>query len=108
MKIIKSKNYEKDYKKKILNKYKQKEIDRIQSIEELVLDSENLKSLLLNPLSLVYNIRQKEGVLKEIFTANVNSKIRLYMKPIGEYPYNKIEIKSIEFLKIDDKHYGEG
>lgn len=50
MKIIKSKNYEKDYKKKILNKYKQKEIDRIQSIEELVLDSENLKSLLLNPL----------------------------------------------------------
>ena len=108
MKIIKSKNYEKDYKKKILNKYKQKEIDRIQSIEELVLDSENLKSLLLNPLSLVYNIRQKEGVLKEIFTSNVNSKIRLYMKPIGEYPYNKIEIKSIEFLKIDDKHYGEG
>ena len=108
MKIIKSKNYEKDYKKKILNKYKQKEIDRIQSIEELVLDSVNLKSLLLNPLSLVYNIRQKEGVLKEIFTANVNSKIRLYMKPIGEYPYNKIEIKSIEFLKIDDKHYGEG
>ena len=108
MKNIKSKNYEKDYKKKILNKYKQKEIDRIQSIEELVLDSENLKSLLLNPLSLVYNIRQKEGVLKEIFTANVNSKIRLYMKPIGEYPYNKIEIKSIEFLKIDDKHYGEG
>lgn len=108
MKIIKSKNYEKDYKKKILNKYKQKEIDRIQSIEELVLDSENLKSLLLNPLSLVYNIRQKEGVLKEIFTANVNSKIRLYMKPIEEYPYNKIEIKSIEFLKIDDKHYGEG
>ena len=108
MKNIKSKNYEKDYKKKILNKYKQKEIDRIQSIEELVLDSENLKSLLLNPLSLVYNIGQKEGVLKEIFTANVNSKIRLYMKPIGEYPYNKIEIKSIEFLKIDDKHYGEG
>lgn len=108
MKIIKSKNYEKDYKKKILNKYKQKEINRIQNIEELVLDSENLKSLLLNPLSLVYNIRQKEGVLKEIFTANVNSKIRLYMKPIGEYPYNKIEIKSIEFLKIDDKHYGEG
>ena len=108
MKIIKSKKYEKDYKKKILNKYKQKEINRIQNIEELVLDSENLKSLLLNPLSLVYNIRQKEGVLKEIFTAYENSKIRLYMKPIGEYPYNKIEIKSIEFLKIDVKHYGEG
>lgn len=27
------------------------------------------------------------------------------MKPIGEYPYNKIEIVEIEFLKIDEKHY---
>lgn len=46
--------------------------------------------------------------LKEIFTANVNQKIRLYMKPIGLYPYNQIEITDIEFLEIDDKHYGDG
>ncbi len=30
------------------------------------------------------------------------------MKPIGEYPYNKIEIDEIEFINLDDKHYGEG
>lgn len=30
------------------------------------------------------------------------------MKPIGEYPYNQIEITDIEFLEIDDKHYGDG
>ena len=108
MKIIKSKQYEKDYKKKIANKHKLYEICRINNIEELILDSKDLKSLLLNPLSKIYNINQKEGNLKEIFTANVNSKIRLYMKPIGEYPYNQIEITDIEFLKIDDKHYGEG
>ena len=30
------------------------------------------------------------------------------MKPIGEYPYNNILIDKIEFIKIDDKHYGEG
>lgn len=30
------------------------------------------------------------------------------MKPIGEYPYKKVEITEIEFINIDDKHYGEG
>lgn len=38
----------------------------------------------------------------------VNNKIRLHMKPVGEYPYNMIEIEEIEFIKIDDSHYGEG
>ncbi len=30
------------------------------------------------------------------------------MKPVGEYPYNSIEIVEIEFLNIDNSHYGEG
>jgi hypothetical protein len=30
------------------------------------------------------------------------------MKPVGEYPYNNEEIIEIEFIEIDDKHYGEG
>ena len=30
------------------------------------------------------------------------------MKPIGSYPYNTMEITDIEFIDIDDKHYGEG
>ena len=50
------------------------------------------------------NIPKKEGDLKEIYTARLE-KLRLHMKPIGEYPYNKIEIVEIEFLKIDEKHY---
>ncbi len=108
MKIIKTKQYEKDYKKKIYAKHKFKEIQTIDNIEELILDTGNLNDLLLNPLAKVYNINQKEGKLKEIFTANVNQKIRLYMKPIGEYPYNQIEITDIEFVEIDDKHYGDG
>lgn len=24
------------------------------------------------------------------------------------YPYNEIEISEIEFIKIDDRHYGDG
>ena len=30
------------------------------------------------------------------------------MKPIGEYPYNLVEITEIEFVEIDDSHYGDG
>lgn len=108
MKIIKGKAYLKDYKKKIEYKHLNKEIERISNIEELILDSQNLKELINNPLSIVYGIRQKKGDLKEIYTANINDKIRLYIKPIGEYPYNIVEINELEFLKIDNKHYGEG
>ena len=108
MKIIKSKEYLKDYNKKIKYKHLKKEINQINKIENLILDSPNLKELMLNPLKNVYNIEQKKGNLKDIYTVRVNSKIRLHMKPIGEYPYNMLEITEIEFLKIDNKHYGEG
>ena len=31
------------------------------------------------------------------------------MKPVANYPYDKLEqIDSIEFVIIDDKHYGDG
>lgn len=108
MKIYKTKQYEKDYKKKVIDKHLYKEIDRIRDIEELILDTDNLKTLLNNPLSNVYNIDQKKGNLKEIFTANINGKLRLRMKPNGEYLYNQIEIVEINFIEIDDKHYGDG
>ena len=60
LKIIKGKTYLKDYKKKIVYKHMQKEIDRIKDIENLILDSTNLKMLLLNPLSIIYGIEQKK------------------------------------------------
>ena len=63
MKIIKTKNYEKDFKKKIKSKHKKLEMEIISSIENLILDSSDFKSLLLNPLSRIYNIKQKEGNL---------------------------------------------
>ena len=108
MKIIKGKSYVRDYKKKIEYKHLYKEKERIKNIEDLILDSKNLKSLILNPLSSIYCIEQKKGNLKEIYTARINQKMRLCIKPIGEYPYNIVEITELEFLRIDDKHYGEG
>ena len=54
MKIIKGKAYIKDYKKKIEYKHLHKEIQRIKDIQDLILDSQNFKSLLLNPLSIIF------------------------------------------------------
>lgn len=108
MKIQKSKKYLKEYQKKIINLHKEREKERINKIENLIINSSNLKELTSNPLAVVYGIEKKMGTLKEIYTAKINEKLRLYMKPIGDYPYNLVEIEIIVFEKIDDKHYGDG
>jgi len=64
-----------------------------------------MHTLILNNYSKIYNIEKKTGDLKEYYTARLNGKIRLIMKPIGEYPYNLIEIEEIEFTEIDENHY---
>ena len=108
MKIIKTKNYIKDIQKKIRNKHKIKEAETIEAIEELMIQSKNMKELMLNPLSIVYNIEKKTGNLKEIYTAKINQKLRMYIRPVGKYPYILEEIVEIELEQIDDKHYGDG
>lgn len=106
--IIESKNYIKDYKKIIINKHLTKEKEKIDNIKNLIIASNNLQKLIDSPYKNVYYIEKKKGDLKEYYTARINEKLRLIMKPIGNYPYNNILIDKIEFIKIDDKHYGEG
>lgn len=108
MRIIKTTTYNKSFNKNLVKKHLIKEIDRIDKIEELITNSDNMQELIINPLHIIYGIEKKQGELKEIYTAKVNEKLRLWMKPVGEYPYNLIEITDIEFLQIDNKHYGEG
>ena len=108
MKIIKTTTYKKDLQKKIKNKHMKKEAETIEAIEELMIQSINMRELMLNPLSMVYGIEKKQENLKEIYTARINSKIRMYIKPIGEYPYKLEEIIELELKQIDDKHYGDG
>jgi len=106
--IIKDKQYLRSYKKNILDKNLTKEKSRIDNIENLIISSNNLQTLINSPYKNIYHIEQKHADLKEYYTARINNKIRLIMKPVGDYPYNKIEIKGIEFINIDVKHYGEG
>ncbi len=106
--INKSKQYLKDYKKNIINKHLLKEQIRINNIENLIISVSNMKMLLTNPYKNIYHIEQKSGKLKEYYTARINDKLRLIMKPIGNYPYDVLNIEGIEFINIDNKHYGEG
>ena len=108
MVIIKSKKYLKDYQKIIINKNMKKEMERIANIENIFLSYKNMQELYNSPYKNIYHIEQKKANLKEYFTARINNKLRLMIKPLNEYPYNYIEIIEIEFLYIDDKHYGEG
>ena len=99
MVIIKTSKYLKDINKKIQNKYLFKEQDTIDAIEELFKQSKNMEELMKNPLHIVYGIEKKHGNLKEIYTANINKKLRMYIKPIGVYPYNLIEINQLVLIK---------
>lgn len=84
------------------------EIERLYKIVDLILSEDNMHTLILNSYSKIYNIEKKTGNLKEYYTARINKKIRLVMKPVGEYPYNLIEIVELEFIGIDSRHYKEG
>lgn len=108
MVIEESSNYKKDYRKIIINKHMIREQERINNIKNVILNSKNFQELLCSPYKDIYRIEKKKGNLKEYYTAHVNSKLRLFMKPLGKYPYNNLEITLIEFIKIDDRHYGEG
>ena len=51
MKLLKTSTYKKDLQKKIIKKHMKKEEMIIIKIEQLLINSENMKELVLNPLS---------------------------------------------------------
>lgn len=103
MNIIESDKYKKAYSKILKNNINDQR--NLNDIKLLIKESFNLHELIINPLSIIYHIEQKKGNLKEYYSARINNKIRLIMKPIGKYPYKTIEITDIEFVDIDNKHY---
>lgn len=106
--IIETKNFKKDYKKKLVDKHLTKEIEKLENLQKIIVNSNNFHDLIVSPYKIIYGIEQKKGNLKELFTAKLNKKLRLVIKPIGIFPYDLIEIDEIELINIDDKHYGEG
>ncbi len=108
IKIIETKLYKKDYRKIIRRKNFDKEEAKLEKILNLLLTEENMHTLMLNNYSIMYHIEQKKNNLKQYYTARLNSKLRLIMKPVGNYPYELKKINEIELIEIDEKHYKEG
>lgn len=106
--INESTAYKKDYRKIIINKHMVKEQEKINNIKNIILISRSFHELLCSPYKDIYYITKKSGNLKEYYTARINSKLRLIMKPLGDYPYDNLLIDKIDFVSTDDKHYGEG
>ena len=79
-----------------------REKEKIDSIKNIILSSNNLQELLCSPYKNVYYITKKSSNLKEYYTARINSKLRLIMRPEGEYPYNNliIELELIQLLPL--------
>ena len=51
----------------------------------------------------------KRYLLKDVSSlTNINDKIRMYINPVGIYPYELDEIVEVELIEIDDQHYGDG
>ena len=103
--IIETSKYKKSVQKILKNK--KRELERLENIKIIIINSENLHKLLLSQFKNIYRIEKKTGNLKEYYTASLNDKLRLLMKQVGEYPYKEVEIDEIIFEDIDDKHYGE-
>ena len=107
MVITKEAKYNREY-KQLKKQNKINELERIDKIENLLISSANFAEVMLSPYKNIYVIEKKKGNLKLFYTAHINRKLRLVMKPVGTYPYNNIEITEIEFIDIDTHHYGEG
>lgn len=106
--ITKTTKYNRSYKKNIVNKHLIKESERIENIINFLLSKNNFHEVMNDSLRNIYGISKKNGDLKEYYTARVNDKMRLLMKPNSNYPYDLIEIEEIIFCDIDNTHYGEG
>lgn len=107
--ILNKKNkYLKSVEKKLGCSHKYKELEKLNNIEELLIEEENLGELFLNPLSKSYKFEQLTGNKSSLFSARLNQKVRVIFKPSCDQPYEYQNIIEIEMIEIDDKHYGDG
>lgn len=94
--------------KKLEKDHKNYELEELEKFKLLIYNHSNLQEVIEDPLTRHFKLEQKSGNLAGIYTAHLNSKIRLWIKPVGEKPYKLKEIDTIQLVQVDDKHYGEG
>ena len=62
IKILKEKAYSKSLKKVIISAHRDNELKTLEKIERLIIQSKNMKELMLNPLHIIYSIEQKKEI----------------------------------------------
>lgn len=102
MNIIESNKYKKSYSKILKNRAKEKE--RVENIKNLLISKATLQDVMIDPLHNIYHIEELKHNRHD-YSARINNKIRLIMIPVGNYPYNIVEITDIIFEDIDNYHY---
>ena len=105
MNIIETSKYKKTYKKIIIDKHLSEEKEVLNIVLGIIELYPNLQSLMNSIYQRKYDIRQKEGNLKEYISVSINQRIRLIIKPISELPYNYVEIVDIELVQVNDDYY---
>ena len=73
-----------------------REKEKIDSIKNIILSSNNLQELLCSPYKNVYYITKKSSNLKEYYTAHVNSSFAIVNISCGYYFPLTIGFKTIE------------
>ena len=98
--------YKRDY-KKLLNKHMKKEIETLERIIMYLKLVGNMRELLDNPYSKIFHIEKKSGNLKSFYTARINEKIRLFIRPANEN-LDLVYIVEVELSEINLNHYNDG
>ena len=94
--------------KKLRKDHKNDELEELEKFKLLIYSHSNFQEVMDNSLTRHFKLEQKSGNLKGIYTIHLNKKIRLWIIPVGEQPYKLVEIDTVRFVQVDDKHYGEG
>lgn len=94
--------------KKLRKDHRSNELEELEKFKLLIYNHSNFQEVMDDPLTKHFRLEQKSGNLKGIYTIHLNSKMRLWIIPVGKQPYKLVEIDTLKFVQVDDKHYGEG
>jgi len=101
--INKTSSYKKSI-TKLKRKHKNKELENICKLEEILLNHKSLHALMISSIWRIYRFEKLIGDTKSIFSARINKQYRLEFKPINEIGYEFIDVVELDLNEISN-HY---
>ncbi|HHU55137.1 MAG TPA: hypothetical protein GXZ48_00405 [Acholeplasmataceae bacterium] len=91
--------------KKLKRKNRKELLINIEKIENVLIYHDNFYGVVNSPFYKIYNFEQLVGNREGYYSARIGGAERIIFKPVGEKPYNHIEIEEIILEEISVKHY---